>query len=127
MVSKNPDSCVDFWYGLYTNLNSLNSETRWHSTTSTWPRFSISFLISNNLDGNTTDGNAAASVNCDPAPNVEIAESDKGVDDLIPKEIAKKVSRWLQRNNVPQKYFAEKVLYRSQGSFSDCITKAPTV
>ncbi|CAH3159225.1 unnamed protein product, partial [Porites lobata] len=49
----------------------------------------------------------------------------RGSDDLIPKEIAAKVSRWLQRNNVPQKYFAEKVLNRSQGSFSDYLTKAP--
>ena len=88
--------------------------------------FQLVFLISNNLGGNTTDGNAGASENCDPAPNVEIVESDEGVDDLIPKEIAEKVSRWLQRNNVPQKYFAEKVLNRSQGSFSDYLTKAPS-
>ena len=71
--------------------------------------FQLVFLISNHLDGNTTDGNA-----------------DEGVDDLIPKEIAEKVSRWLQRNNIVQKYFAEKVLNRSQGSFSDYLTKAPS-
>ena len=67
-------------------------------------------------------------MNCDPAPNVQIVESaeSRGVDDLIPKEIAEKVSRWLQRNNVSQKYFAEKVLNRSQGSFSDYLTKAPS-
>ena len=83
------------------------------------------FLISNNLDGNTANGNAlGASVNYDPAQNVESAES-RGGDDLIPKEIAAKVSRWLLRNNVAQKYFAEKVLNRSQGSFSDNLTKAP--
>ena len=55
---------------------------------------------------------------------MESTES-RGSDDLIPKEIAAKVSRWLQRNNVPQKYFAEKVLNRSQGSFSDYLPKAP--
>ena len=90
--------------------------------------FQLVFLIWNNLDGNSTDGNAGASVNFDPAPNVQIVESaeSRGGDDLIPKEIAEKVSRWLQRNNVPQKYFAEKVLNRSQGSFSDYLTKAPT-
>jgi len=79
----------------------------------------------NILDGNTADGNAlGASVNCDPAQNVESTESMES-DDLIPKEIAAKVSRWLQRNSVPQKYFADKVLNRSQGSFSDYLTKAP--
>ena len=65
--------------------------------------FQLVFLISNNLGENTTDGNAGASVNCDPAPNVEIVESDEGVDDLIPKEIAEKVSRWLQRNSTCRK------------------------
>ena len=54
--------------------------------------FQLVFLISNNLGENTTDGNAGASVNCDPAPNVEIVESDEGVDDLIPKEIAEKLA-----------------------------------
>ena len=56
---------------------------------------------------------------------MESTESRGSDDLLIPKEIAAKVSRWLQRNNVPQKYFAEKVLNRSQGSFSDYLTKAP--
>lgn len=63
-------------------------------------------------------------MNYDPAQNVESIES-RGSDDLIPKEIAARVSRWLQRNNVPQKYFAGKVLNRSQGSFSEYLTKAP--
>lgn len=63
-------------------------------------------------------------MNCDLAQNVESIES-RGSDDLIPKELAAKVSRWLQRNNVAQKYFAEKVWNRSQGSFSDYLTKAP--
>ena len=89
--------------------------------------FQLVFLISNNLDGDAAGGNA--SLNSDPAQNVtENVESteSRGSDDLlIPKEIAAKVSRWLQRNNVPQKYFAEKVLNRSQGSFSDYLTKAP--
>ena len=65
--------------------------------------FQLVFLISNNLDGDAAGGNA--SLNSDPAQNVESTES-RGSDDLIPKEIAAKVSRWLQRNNVPQKYFA---------------------
>lgn len=89
--------------------------------------FQLVFLISNNLDGDAAGGNA--SLNSDPAQNVsENVESteSRGSDDLlIPKEIAAKVSRWLQRNNVPQKYFAEKVLNRSQGSFSNYLTKAP--
>ena len=66
-------------------------------------------------------------MNCDSAPKVQIVENaeSRGGADLLPKEIAQKVSRWLQRNNVPQKYFAEKMLKRSQGSFSDYLTKAP--
>ena len=63
-------------------------------------------------------------MNCDPAQNVESAES-RSSDDLIPKEIATKVSRWLQRNNMPEKYFAEKVFNRFQGSFCDYFSKAP--
>ena len=31
-----------------------------------------------------------------------------------------------QRNSVPQKVFAEKILHRSQGSFSDYMSKAPS-
>lgn len=45
-------------------------------------------------------------MNCDPAQNVESAES-RGSDDLIPKEIAQKLAVEL---NMPEKYFAEKVL-----------------
>lgn len=63
-------------------------------------------------------------MNYDPAQNEESTES-RGSDDLIPNEIAAKGSRWLQRNNVPQKYFAGKILNRSQGSFSEYLTKAP--
>lgn len=65
--------------------------------------FQLVFLISNDLDGDAADWNAlGASVNCDPAQNVESAES-RGSDDLIPKEIAAKVNRWLQPNNMPEK------------------------
>ena len=75
----------------------------------------VSILISNNLDGNTAGGSAlGASVSCDQAQNMESAES-RG---LILKEIATKVSRWLQLNNVLQKYFAEKALNQSQGSLT---------
>ena len=60
--------------------------------------FQLVFLISNDLDGDATDWNALrASVNCDPAQNVESAES-RGSDDLIPKEIAAKVSRWAEQH-----------------------------
>ena len=84
--------------------------------------FQLVFLISNDLDGDAADWNAlGASVNCDPAQNVESAES-RGSDDLIPKEIAQKLAVEL---NMPEKYFAEKVLNWSQGSFSDYLTKAP--
>lgn len=60
--------------------------------------FQLVFLISNDLDGDAADWNAlGASVNCDPAQNVESAES-RGSDDLIPKEIAAKVSRWAEQH-----------------------------
>ena len=89
--------------------------------------FQLVFLILNKLDENTTDGNAGVSVNFDPALNVLIFEStgSRESDDLIPKEVAEKLCLWLQWNNVPQKYFAEKELNRSQGSFSDYLTMAP--
>ena len=42
-----------------------------------------------------------------------------------PKEIAKQISNLLSLKGIPQRLFAEKVLNRSQGSFSDYLTKAP--
>lgn len=86
--------------------------------------------MSNNLDGNTADGNATdanaprASVDYNQVQNAKGAES-KGSEDLIPKDITTRVSRWLQQNNVPQKFFAQKVLNQLQGSFLDYRTKAP--
>ena len=62
----------------------------------------------------TSDVNAACDSGCSDA------------EALVPKEIASKICRWLQRNSVPQKVFAEKILHRSQGSFSDYMSKAPS-
>ena len=60
--------------------------------------FQLVFLISNDLDGDAAEWNAlGASVICDPAQNVESAES-RGSDDLITKEIAAKVSRWAEQH-----------------------------
>lgn len=66
----------------------------------------------------TSDVNAA----CDPGCSDAVPDAEA----LVPKEIASKICRWLQRNSVPQKVFAEKILHRSQGSFSDYMSKAPS-
>ena len=42
-----------------------------------------------------------------------------------PKEIAKQITSLLSDKGIPQRLFAEKVLNRSQGSFSDYLSKAP--
>ena len=42
-----------------------------------------------------------------------------------PKEIAKQITSLLSDKGIPQRLFAEKVLKRSQGSFSDYLSKAP--
>ena len=42
-----------------------------------------------------------------------------------PKEIAKQITSLLSDKGIPQHLFAEKVLNRSQGSFSDYLSKAP--
>ena len=66
----------------------------------------------------TSDVNAT----CDPGCSDAVPDAEA----LVPKEIASKICRWLQRNSVPQKVFAEKILHRSQGSFSDYMSKAPS-
>lgn len=57
--------------------------------------------------------------------NVDSAEVDVAAA-TNPKEIAENVTTWLRNNGISQKYFAAKVLNRSQGSFSDYVTKAPS-
>ena len=57
--------------------------------------------------------------------NVDSAEVDVAAA-TNPKEIVERVTTWLQNNGIPQKYFAAKVLNRSQGSFSDYVTKSPS-
>ena len=42
-----------------------------------------------------------------------------------PKEIARQITSLLSDKGIPQRLFAEKVLNRSQGSFSDYLSKAP--
>ena len=42
-----------------------------------------------------------------------------------PKETAKQITILLSDKGIPQRLFAEKVLKRSQGSFSDYLSKAP--
>lgn len=42
-----------------------------------------------------------------------------------PKKIAKQITSLLSDKGIPQRLFAEKVLNRSQGSFSDYLSKAP--
>ncbi|CAH3156614.1 unnamed protein product, partial [Porites evermanni] len=42
-----------------------------------------------------------------------------------PKEIAKQITSLLSDKGIPQRLFAEKVLKRSQGLFSDYLSKAP--
>jgi len=56
--------------------------------------------------------------------NVESADADVAAAPA-PKEIADRVTAWLRNNGISQKYFADKDLNRSQGSFSDYMTKAP--
>lgn len=57
----------------------------------------------------------------------EAGAAKKNTEDviLLPREIASKVSRWLLTKGVSQTFFAKRVVNRSQGSFSDYITKAP--
>lgn len=59
--------------------------------------------------------------------NVDSAEVDVAAapKDPNPKEIVERVTTWLRNNRISQKYFAANVLNRSQGSFSDYVTKAP--
>jgi len=45
---------------------------------------------------------------------------------VSPAEIAKQITSLLNDKGIPQRLFAEKVLNRSQGSFSDYLSKAPT-
>ena len=42
-----------------------------------------------------------------------------------PREITKRITSLLSDKGIPQRLFAEKVLNRSQGSFSDYLSKAP--
>lgn len=42
-----------------------------------------------------------------------------------PREIAKQITSLLSEKGIPQRLFAEKVLNRSQGSFSDYLSKPP--
>lgn len=42
-----------------------------------------------------------------------------------PREIAKQITTLLSEKGIPQRLFAEKVLNRSQGSFSDYLAKPP--
>ena len=42
-----------------------------------------------------------------------------------PKEIAAKISQWLSKNCISQRFFVSKVVNRSQGSLSDFLSKAP--
>lgn len=44
---------------------------------------------------------------------------------VSPKEIANQTTSLLSDKGIPQHLFAEKVLNRSQGSFSDYLSKAP--
>ena len=44
---------------------------------------------------------------------------------VSPKEIAKQITSLLSDKGIPQRLFAEKVLNRSQGTFSDYLSKAP--
>ena len=43
-----------------------------------------------------------------------------------PREIATEISKWLLAKGVSQKFFATKILNRSQRSLSDYISKAPS-
>ena len=42
---------------------------------------------------------------------------------VSPKAIAKKISHLLSTKGIPQRFFAEKVLKRSQGTFSDYLRR----
>ena len=48
-------------------------------------------------------------------------------ENVSPMEIARKISILLSNKGIPQRFFAERVLNRSQGSFSDYLSKPPTV
>ena len=48
-------------------------------------------------------------------------------ENVSPMEIARKISILLSNKGIPQCFFAERVLNRSQGSFSDYLSKPPAV
>ena len=60
-----------------------------------------------------------------PAINHAVPSTVSTSSTASPKEIAKQITSLLSDKGIPQRLFAEKVLNRSQGSFSDYLSKAP--
>ena len=56
------------------------------------------------------------------------SEATSAAEEVIasPREIATEISKWILAKGVSQKFFAAKILNRSQGSLSDYISKAPS-
>lgn len=67
----------------------------------------------------------AATASTDASEVPETSGTSTSEENISPRDVASKISKWLHSKGVSQTFFAKTVLNRSQGSFSDYLTKAP--
>lgn len=62
-----------------------------------------------------------------PEEVIEVTEETGREIEAFPKQIANDIVKILQNSGIPQSFYAKEILNRSQGTFSDYLTKAPDI
>lgn len=74
---------------------------------------------------NNTEAMCVADGN--PEEVIEVTEETGREIEAFPKQIANDIVKILQNSGIPQSFYAKEILNRSQGTFSDYLTKAPDI